>query len=378
MARHDIDLRTRSIVWACVDRVELCGCAARHRSGLLVSPALLALAVASVPMAVMSSVPVRAMIMASRRDDVPALLTRVGLEEQSGAESLVDAEPFYSAVETIIAGGVDDLAYRYGAAVDIDRLGVLGMAIKTAADVRSALARGERYVALLGDAVTYELRPDDDRGATFIIGGRPASRPGIAVANEGAIAAVLSMCRQAVGSETPLVPTSVTFAHRAPSSLAAQEAFFGCSVVYGAEHDALQLSADVLATPTRLGDAAISEYLVGRLDDELRAALAERGIEARVRHVIANDLADGVPPMRIVARRLGMSERTLHRRLGDGGVRYQDLVVDVRQTVATAMLTTTDHTLVDIAFLTGFSEQSAFQRAFKRWTGRTPLQVRRS
>ncbi|MEM7342507.1 MAG: AraC family transcriptional regulator [Actinomycetota bacterium] len=329
-------------------------------------------------MAVMSSVPVRAMIMASRRDDVPALLARIGLEEHPGAESLVDAAAFYSVVETIIADGDDDLAYRYGAAVEIDRLGVLGMAIKTAADVRSALARGERYVALLGDAVTYELRIDGDRGAMFIIGGRPASRPGIAVANEGAIAAVLSMCRQAVGADTPLVPTSVTFAHRAPPSLDAPEAFFGCPVVYGAEHDALHLSADILATPTRLGDAAISEYLVGRLDDELRAALAERGIEARVRHVIANDLADGVPPMRIVANRLGMSERTLHRRLGEGDTRYQDLVVDVRQTVATALLTTTDHTLVDIAFLTGFSEQSAFQRAFKRWTGRTPLQVRRS
>ena len=72
-----------------------------------------------------------------------------------------------------------------------------------------------------------------------------------------------------------------------------------------------------------------------------------------------------------------MSERTLHRRLGDEGLRYQDIVVEVRRTVATAMLTTTDRSLVDIAFLTGFSDQSAFQRAFKRWTGSTPLAVRR-
>ncbi|MEO1059263.1 MAG: helix-turn-helix transcriptional regulator, partial [Actinomycetota bacterium] len=115
----------------------------------------------------------------------------------------------------------------------------------------------------------------------------------------------------------------------------------------------------------------------GHLDEQLRVALAERGLEARVRHVIANGLADGVPPMRVVASRLGMSERTLHRRLADDDLRYQNLVVEVRRTLATAMLTSTDHTLVDIAFMTGFSDQSAFQRAFKRWTGRTPLSVRR-
>lgn len=328
-------------------------------------------------MAMMSSVPARAMIAASGRDDVPALLARIGLEAEPGTDGLIDADAFYSVIETIIADGDDSLACRYGAAVGIDSLGVLGMAIKTAADIRDALARGERYIALLGDAVTYQMVADERGGATFIIGGRPAHRPGIAVANEGAIAAILSVCRQASVPEASLVPTSVHFAHRAPPSLDAQERFFGCPVVYGAEHDALELSADFLDTPTRLGDAAISEYLVGQLDDELRAALAERGIEARVRHVIANGLADGVPPMRVVASRLAMSERTLHRRLGDEGLRYQDLVVDVRQTVATALLTTTDHTLVDVAFLTGFSEQSAFQRAFKRWTGRTPLEVRR-
>ena len=117
---------------------------------------------------------------------------------------------------------------------------------------------------------------------------------------------------------------------------------------------------------------------MGQLEDELRVALAERGIESRVRHVVANGLADGVPPMRVVAGRLALSERTLHRRLADEGLRYQDIVVDVRRAVATSLLTTTDHSLVDIAFLTGFADQSAFQRAFKRWTGRTPLAVRRS
>lgn len=328
-------------------------------------------------MAVMSSVPAQAMILAAGRDDSGELLERAGIDPAATEPSLIDADAFYSVLELIVADGDQALPYRYGRLTEVDRLGVMGMALKTADSLRTALERAVRYIALLGDAVHYELRDTDHGGATFIIGGRPASRPGVALANEGAVAAVLAICRQIAATDAPLDPQAVSFAHRAPTAVAEAEAYFGCPVGYGAAFDGLHLDRAFLETATRLADAAISEYLVGRLDDQLKDALAQRGLQARVRHVIANGLADGVPPMRVVAGRLGLSERTLHRRLGDEGLRYQDLVVDVRQTVATALLTTTDHPLVDIAFLTGFSEQSAFQRAFKRWTGRTPLEVRR-
>ncbi|MEL6890138.1 MAG: AraC family transcriptional regulator [Actinomycetota bacterium] len=325
----------------------------------------------------MSSVPAWAMIAASGRDDVPALLATLGLDPEPGAPRLIDADAFYSAIETIVADGDDGLPFRYAASLDVDSYGALGLAFKTASTLRSALERAERYVALLGDAVRYELRPEGRGGAAFIVGGRPAHRPGVAVANVGAIAAVLSVCRQVVENSPVLRPRAVSFAHQSSGSLDAAQEYFGCPVRHGQAIDALHFEEASLDSPTRLGDEALSEYLLDRLEDELRVALVERGIEARVRHVIANGLADGVPPMRVVAARLGMSERTLHRRLADEELRYQDVVVDVRRTVATAMLTTTEHSLVDIAFLTGFSEQSAFQRAFKRWTGQTPLTVRR-
>ena len=328
-------------------------------------------------MSLMSSIFIRGMIDASGRDDRQALLARPGLGIESDSPGVRDPDAFWDVVETIMDDGDDDLQFRYARSLDIDQVGAMGLAFKTATNLRGCLDRTARDTAPLGDNVRHEMRLDDRGGASFVLAGRPAHRAGVRVGNEAALAALLHFCRQVTPDDTTPTPTSVSFAHRAPSSLDRHRDFFGCSLSFGADVDALHLDASFLDTPTRLGDEALSEYLLDRLDDELRTALAERSIDARVRHVVANGLADGVPPMRLVARRLAMSERTLHRRLGDEGLRYQDIVVEVRRTVATAMLTTTDRSLVDIAFLTGFSDQSAFQRAFKRWTGSTPLAVRR-
>ena len=77
-----------------------------------------------------------------------------------------------------------------------------------------------------------------------------------------------------------------------------------------------------------------------------------------------------------VAKRLGMSGRTLQRRLSERGYSYQTLVDESRRQLAKRLLRQTDFSLVEVAFMTGFSEQSAFTRAFKRWAGQTPRSFR--
>ncbi len=327
-------------------------------------------------MAMMLSTSAHWMIVSSGRDDVAALLARVGLDADLTEPSLVDADAFYEVIETIVSDGDDELPLRCADTLDIDSYGALGLAFKTSADLRTALSRVERYGVLVSDAIRYELRPAGEGGAAFVISGRPASRLGMQVTNEGALAGVLSFCRQAVAPRSLTAPVSVSFAHRKPPSSERHEAFFGCPVEFGADIDALHLDATFLDTSTRLADAALATFLTTRLDDELRAAEVERGLGSTVRHAVAARLADGVPPMRLVARHLAMSDRTLRRRLADEGLRYDDIVADVQKTVATALLVTTDHSLIDIAFLTGYSDQTAFHRAFKRWTGRTPQEFR--
>lgn len=98
---------------------------------------------------------------------------------------------------------------------------------------------------------------------------------------------------------------------------------------------------------------------------------------ADVRGAIADALADGQPSKSHIAHRLGMSERTFHRRLAEHGESFRNLATRVRRDAAESMLRSDNHSVAEVAFLTGFSDQSAFTRAFKRWTGETPAGFRR-
>ncbi|MEZ5592792.1 MAG: helix-turn-helix transcriptional regulator [Gammaproteobacteria bacterium] len=87
-------------------------------------------------------------------------------------------------------------------------------------------------------------------------------------------------------------------------------------------------------------------------------------------------MSEGIPTISDVAGHFGMSGRTLQRRLANRGYSYQTLVDESRRQLAERLLQQTDYSLAEVAFMTGFSEQSAFTRAFKRWAGQTPRSFR--
>ncbi|MEM9713225.1 MAG: AraC family transcriptional regulator [Actinomycetota bacterium] len=317
------------------------------------------------------------MVLASGRADEASLLARLGLDHDDDGATFVDADEVYDVIELIVADGCTHLAVRSAELLDIDSYGALGLAFKTSRDLRSALERLVRYGDLVSDAIRYELRPTSGGGALLVVTGRPAARPGIRAMNEAVLAGVLAFCRQASGLGSALAPRSVSFAHGQHEGAERLGDALGCPVVFDGELDALHLDDAFLSSPTQLADQAISRFLSEHLDAELRATAAQRGVGAQVRQIVAAALSDGVPPMRLVADRLTVSERTLRRRLAEDGSRYDAIVVDVRRSLAETLLSTTDHPIVDIAFLVGFSDQPSFHRAFKRWTGSTPRQVRR-
>ena len=102
----------------------------------------------------------------------------------------------------------------------------------------------------------------------------------------------------------------------------------------------------------------------------------DESLEHRVRIEVSQALSDGIPTLSDIAKRLGMSSRTLQRRLADSGHTYQKLIDEARRQLAEKLLRRTEYALNEVAFLTGFSDQSAFTRAFKRWAGQTPRSFR--
>ncbi|MEQ6901703.1 AraC family transcriptional regulator [Nocardioides sp. YIM 152588] len=313
---------------------------------------------------------------ASSAEEPEALLASVGLapaaDPLEASRESVDEEAYYAFLERAVAPGDDGLPYRYGAALHPDDFSALGLALKTAPTLRDSLRRLVRYVLLLSDTLEYELR-DDPGGAATLVLLRPHHRRGARLANECALAAVVSVLREAAGRR--IAPVAVAFCHGRPDSVAEAHAWFGRPVEYDARANALTFDAATLDTPAKLADAGLSSFLLAHLEG-LRAERADRSLVSSVRATVTDLLPDGLPKKVVIARRLGMSERTLHRRLADQGETFQEIVRRARQEAAETLLSDDRHTLAEVAFLTGFADQSAFQRAFKTWTGRTPLGFR--
>ena len=170
---------------------------------------------------------------------------------------------------------------------------------------------------------------------------------------------------------------SVSFVHPRSEGAAALEAFFGCPVRFGAEENAIVLRRDDLARQMRSADDRLLTIL-RRYCEEVLSRHAEQAppVVERVERIIADGLSHGNVTLSRVASKLGMSTRSLTRRLAEHETSFKVLVENLRRDLALRYLEGTTLGLTEIAFLLGYSEVSSFTHAFKRWTGKTPSLVR--
>ena len=267
------------------------------------------------------------------------------------------------------------LSLRYARSIDIDRMGTLALACKAAPDVDGALQRVSRYQSLISDSVRYHL---DATGQSKVLRQEvlAGSGPGLVFSPEAGLAAIFCVVDRLAAER--IRAERVTFRHDPSRDAHLFEDFFGCPVEFGAKVDGLQFSRDTLETRNRLGDQALSDFLTRHLEAEAAQFLSEPSLVRTTREHIASGLSEGLPRMADVARELGFSVRSFHRRLADHGVSFQTLAEDTRREIALGMLRDENCPFSEIAFLTGFSEQSAFNRAFRRWTNQTPASYRKS
>ena len=310
--------------------------------------------------------------------DAGEMLTSVGIDPNGAWDprQMIAAESYYGMLESIAEKiDVTDLPVRTGASMRLDEYGALGLAFKAATTLGASYARIARYARLWISVVEYELRPGDG-GTLFILHRAGERRLGMRLSNEATLASAVSIARQV--SPVPVSPEIVLVRHAAPDSVAAHEEWFGCPVRFGSDLDAILYAGETLARPNILGDEGISRYLISHLDAELSRISDAPELVSQARDAIAQALSEGTPKMAEIARRLGFSARSFHRRLSEHGMSYHGLTEETRRDLAEGLLRDERHSLAEIAFLTGFSEQSAFTRAFKRWSGTTPASYRKT
>jgi len=309
--------------------------------------------------------------------DKGALLASVGIDPGGAVDPslMVPDTGYYTLLETIAHSdpNATDLPLRVGASMRCDEYGAFGLAWKSALNLRGSFERAKRYARVLTNVSSYQVQDAED-GAYLQLHRDGERRLGLRLSNEATIASIVAISGEV--STAGFQSRAIYFRHRAPRSTVAHERHFGCPVHFGAEMDALFVSSDVLQRPNRLGDRSISKFFDTHLDEELAKHNDSASLEHRVRIQISQALSQGVPKISDVAGCLGMSGRTLQRRLSGRGHSFQTLVDESRRELARRLLKETEFPLAEVAFLTGFSEQSAFNRAFKRWAGQTPRSFR--
>ncbi|TPV93872.1 MAG: AraC family transcriptional regulator [Myxococcales bacterium FL481] len=311
--------------------------------------------------------------------DKAALLRSVGVDPTAPIDPkvMVSATDYYAYLEAIAARDPQalDLPLRVGASMRLDEYGAMGLAWKAAANLRASWDRAERFAKVLTSVTTYEVR-EVNLGAWLVLHRDGERRLGLRLSNEASIASLAAISRQV--TQAPLQLLEVTFEHAVPGRADLHERHFGCPVRFGAPDDALLVAWNTLQFPNRLSDPGISRFFEAHLAREVEALDDGLSLEQRVRNDVSRAICDGIPTLSETGQRLGMSSRTLQRRLASGGSTYQQLIDEARRQLAERLLAGTAYSLQEVAFLTGFSEQSAFTRAFKRWAGQTPRSFRLS
>ncbi len=246
--------------------------------------------------------------------------------------------------------------------------GVMGYVAMSSATLGEAMVHFVRYIGLWTDEPSF-----DREGATIVFAYRQSFRdgPGRRAALEAAPAEIVHGARMI--TQRRIVPREVRFAHPAPEDVSGLEGFLGCRVRFEARDNALVLRQKDLAVRLPKADPQLVALLRGVANE----ALSRRSVPGdspldQVRAIIAEELSRGVPGVDVVARRMATSERTLRRRLEHNGTSFRELLDDTRARLARSYVRDRRMPLAEVAFMLGFSEPSAFHRAFKRWTSTTP------
>ncbi len=252
-------------------------------------------------------------------------------------------------------------------------LHALGYAFLASSTLGAALTRFSRYVHVIDNVVGFNLE-DDGENVCFTFTTEHAAFLPPPVPEEDAMWAFLtSLCRASCGDK--LDPVEVRILHSEPSCKGDYYGFFRCPVRFDSNASEILFARSDVDRPlpaanrelARANDRILTDFL-----DKLRVD----DLITRVKTAIANELPSGTPSEGFIAKAVYMTPRTLQRRLAAEGASYSKLLDAVRRELAEQYIADPTQSLSEISYLLGFSELSAFSRAFRRWTGASPTAYR--
>ena len=304
------------------------------------------------------------------------LLSRAGLtvEQIDNRSARLKAQSQIRFLELAAAALQDDfLGFHLARDFDLREVGLLFYVVASSETLADALYKAERYSGIVNEGILLRYRAGHETAITLSYVGvdRRSEQQQI----EFWLTSLVRICRQLTNRR--LVPSRIRVIHRRSKMPAELRSFFGCDIEFGSNVDEVVFPGTVKLMPIVSADPHLNELLMRYCDEALPHRAANRAtLRSSVENSITPLLPHGKARADEIARRLGMSHRTLARRLSSEGLTFSEILDELKADLAKGYLRGGELPISEIAWLLGYREVSAFTHAFKRWTGTTPRQSR--
>ncbi len=275
-------------------------------------------------------------------------------------------------VETVAQSQDPFIAIRVSQHFKPSAYSALGMTMAASRHIYDALKRCTRYSKVISDGTIATLE-ENEEDVAFVLRARPGFRALTHVTSMSAtLCCMTQLFRDLAGDSFRL--KSVHFEDSLGSTQPFED-FFGCPVFYNSDSSKLVFDKADVFSEQPFSHSKLANSLDEWIEDYL-SKFQEEKVSTRVQKFLLKNLAYGDLDQPKVAKNLAMSTRMLQRKLQEEGTVYTELLDDCRKKLAIKLIHENDQPLSEVAYMLGFSDQSNFTRAFKRWTGSTPHQYR--
>ena len=307
--------------------------------------------------------------------DTTRLLLQAGLAPDllTSDEGRVGGEQFQAFVHLLCEHtGNPILGLETGDFVQPGSYSVLGYITMSCATLGEAIARIAPFEKLVGDMGVTRI---EDAGENLRLVWHcaytdPLVRPHLV---DNVFASWIRYARW-LADDSGASPTEVALQRSAPSRERIRDYTerWGCPVTFNAPDNSLLLAKSLLTVPLRQPDPLLRKTLEAHANSQLATLESDTALTTKVKHSIQQQLLQGITRQDMIAEHLGMTSRTLQRKLSQEGVSYQALLDEVRQAMAEDLLVNTELAIPEIGERLGYSEPTSFHRKFKAVTGITP------
>lgn len=309
--------------------------------------------------------------------DPTVILSKVGLTPEKARDPAIRLEVRTQIkILELAAEEVQDewLGSHLARSFDLREIGLVYYVMASSDHLADALRNAERYSQINNEGVRLRFRLQDGTAVIaldYVNVARHADRHQI----EFWLVTLVRICRQVTNGR--LAPSRVKTRHFRTGTPPELKAFFGVDIEFGANADEICFPQPIALLAVVGRDEHLNELLRGYAEEALARKPRERlMVRSKVEDILSNQLPHGKATASEAARRLGMSSRTLSRKLGEEDTSFAEILAQLRAALAKRYLHDKTLPITEIAWLLGYREISSLTHAFKRWTGTTPRRFR--